>query len=104
METLEKKEQLNALFEIYQSLLTDKQVQYFKYYFVDDYSLQEIAEIFNVSRNAVFDQLKKVEMHLNEYEEKLKLYAKMQKRSELLKQYKITRNEKLLDEIGKLDD
>ena len=75
MERLEKKEYLNRLFELYKRLLTEKQRETFIYYYVDDYSLQEIAEIFHVSRNAIFDQLKKVEQHLNDYEENRKLPA-----------------------------
>ncbi len=103
MQTLEKKEYLNRLFEIYRSLLTKKQVQSFVYYYVDDYSLQEIAELFNVSRNAVFDQLKKVEKHLNEYETKLHLYDKEVKRETLLNQLEETHDETLIEAIRKLD-
>jgi uncharacterized protein len=44
-------------------------------YYQQDYSLHEIAELYDVSRNAVFDHLKKVEDHLLNYEEKLGLYA-----------------------------
>lgn len=59
MESFEKKAWYNQLFDLYGDLLTDKQQSYFKLYYFEDYSLQEIAEVFEVSRNAVFDQLKK---------------------------------------------
>jgi len=104
MENFEKKEQLNQLFDLYQNLLTDKQKAYFKYSFYDDYSLQEIADIFDVSRNAVYDQLKKVEKHLLDYEEKLHLLYKATKRREIILQIKETKDLKRLDEIGKLDE
>lgn len=104
METLEKKEQLNELFDMYQKLLTDKQVQYFKYYYQDDYSLQEIAELSDVSRNAIFDQLKKVEAHLFSYEEKLQLLSNKQKRLKIIDQLKETKDLTWLDDLRKLEE
>jgi hypothetical protein len=104
MESLERKEQLNQLFDVYQKLLTDKQVQYFKYYYQDDYSLQEIADLANVSRNAIFDQLKKVETHLFSYEEKLKLLLNKQKRLEIIDHLEQTKDLKSLDDLRKLDE
>lgn len=104
METLEKKEQLNELFDVYQTLLTDKQIEYFKYYYQEDYSLQEIAELLDVSRNAIFDQLKKVEQHLFSYEEKLKLLEKKQKRLEIMDQLQNKECKELIDELRKLDE
>jgi predicted DNA-binding protein YlxM (UPF0122 family) len=104
METLEKKEQLNELFDVYQTLLTDKQIEYFKYYYQEDYSLQEISELLDVSRNAIFDQLKKVEQHLFSYEEKLKLLEKKQKRLEIMDQLQTKDCRELIDELRKLDE
>lgn len=104
METLEKKEQLNELFDLYQALLTDKQVEYFKYYYQEDYSLQEISELLHVSRNAIFDQLKKVEQHLFSYEEKLKLLEKKQKRLDIMDQLTCETHKQLIDELRKLDE
>ncbi|MGE4571852.1 MAG: YlxM family DNA-binding protein [Candidatus Izemoplasmatales bacterium] len=75
---------LNSLFDLYQPLLTHKQQDYFKYYFREDYSLSEIAEIMNVSRNAVHLQIKKISSYLEDYENKLKLLKKQEKRETLL--------------------
>ena len=44
-----------------------------------DLSLSEIASNNEVSRNAVFDQIKRVEKSLYDYEEKLHLKEKFQK-------------------------
>ena len=93
MESLEKKEQLNLLFDFYKSLLTDKQVLYFERYYREDFSLQEIAELYHVSRNAVYDHLKKVEDHLYDYENKLKLFESRENRIKLINQNQ--RNKKL---------
>lgn len=71
-----KREELISLFDIYGELLTNKQQQYFKAYYFDDLSLGEIALEANVSRNAIFDMLKKTEAILDNYEEKLKIHQK----------------------------
>ena len=60
MDILEKKNKYNHLFDYYGCLLTEKQQEYFTSYYFDDMSLAEIADIYNVSRNAVHDQLKKI--------------------------------------------
>ncbi|MDC7244132.1 MAG: sigma factor-like helix-turn-helix DNA-binding protein [Sphaerochaetaceae bacterium] len=68
---LQEKLRLNQLFDIYGELLTEKQRVYYEYYYLKDYSLAEIAEILNVSRNAVHMQLKSVLAHLQNYEDKI---------------------------------
>ena len=71
-----KREYHIALFDTYKELLTEKQQEYFVLYYYEDYTLSEIAENKNVSRNAVFDQIKKVINILENYEEKLMVYKK----------------------------
>ncbi|MDE7384837.1 MAG: DNA-binding protein, partial [Anaeroplasmataceae bacterium] len=71
--TFEKREEIISLYDTYGVLLTDKQKNYFESYYFDDLSITEIASNFEVSRNAVFDQLKRVNLILMEYEEKLKI-------------------------------
>lgn len=75
-QSLEKKNHYNFLYSYYQELLTEKQREVFESYYFQDYSLSEISEELNVSRNAIWDLLKKVEHNLDEYEKKLKLYEK----------------------------
>ena len=72
---LEKNTRLNALFDFYQPLLTSKQNDYLQLYYADDYSLGEIAEEFEVSRQAVYDNLKRSTQLLEDYEAKLHLFA-----------------------------
>ena len=57
-------------------------------YYLDDYSLGEIAEEYDISRQAVYDNIKRTEAMLEEYEEKLLLFQKFQKRSKLIKKCK----------------
>lgn len=86
---LEKTTRMNYLYDFYQSLLTPKQQSYMSLYYLDDYSLGEIAEEYNVSRQAVYDNIKRTEAMLEEYEEKLLLFQKFQERSKLLVSLKV---------------
>ena len=71
-----KREYHIALFETYKELLTEKQKEYFILSYFEDLTLSEIAENLNVSRNAVFDQIKKTVAILEDYESKLKVYQR----------------------------
>ena len=73
MDILEKALEIIELYDLYQALLTEKQKEYFESYYFDNFSITEISENLEVSRNAVHDQLKKTVIKLNHYEEKLKL-------------------------------
>lgn len=89
---LEKTTRVNFLFDFYQSLLTDKQRLYMQLYYLDDLSLGEIAEEYGVSRQAVYDNVRRTESMLEDYEEKLNLFSKFQSRMDI-----IERLEELLD-------
>ena len=78
---LEKNERVNDLFEFYSPLLTKKQFEYMQLYYADDYSLGEIADDFSVSRQAVYDNIKRTEKALEDYEQKLHLYAEFKSRN-----------------------
>ncbi|WML49302.1 putative DNA-binding protein [Neobacillus sp. PS3-34] len=92
---LEKTTRINFLYDFYQSLLTPKQQSYMSLYYLDDYSLGEIAEEYDVSRQAVYDNIKRTEAMLEEYEEKLLLFQKFQERSTLLTKMKELLNEEI---------
>lgn len=66
----------NNLYDCYYKLLTDKQKNYFEDYYFSNLSLGEIANTYNVSRNAVYKQIQITIKKLVEYEEKLCLYKK----------------------------
>ncbi|MBM7094144.1 MULTISPECIES: putative DNA-binding protein [Alteribacter] len=83
---IEKTIRINYLYDFYQSLLTDKQNNYMRMYYLDDWSLGEISEHFEVSRQAVYDNIRRTEALLEEYEEKLSLFTRYQKRNEALKE------------------
>lgn len=81
---LEKTTRINMLYDFYHLLLTDKQKDYMELYYREDYSLGEIASESDVSRQAVYDNIKRTEQLLEAYEDKLHLYKKYMKRRELL--------------------
>ncbi|MFS0574254.1 putative DNA-binding protein [Sporosarcina sp. 179-K 3D1 HS] len=83
---LEKMTRINFLFDFYQSLLTEKQRHYMELYYLDDLSLGEIAEEYGVSRQAVYDNVRRTETMLEDYETKLNLFAKFQRRVEIVEQ------------------
>ena len=106
---LEKTTRMNYLYDFYQSLLTPKQRSYMELYYLEDFSLGEIAEENHVSRQAVYDNIKRTEAMLEEYEEKLSLFVKFQERSKLIKeireglQVELSSQDKLSDMIAELE-
>jgi predicted DNA-binding protein YlxM (UPF0122 family) len=83
---LEKTNQVNLLFDFYAPLLKGKQREYLELYYLDDLSLGEIAEMHEVSRQAVYDHIKRAEKQLFEYEEKLQLAKKHEQRQAIFTQ------------------
>jgi uncharacterized protein len=77
---LEKTNRMNLLLDLYEPLLTEKQRTFLKHYIHEDYTLGEIAELFEISRQAVFEHIKRAEAALEEYEGKLGLLLKHEKR------------------------
>lgn len=80
---MEDNVKISILLETYGKLLTKKQYNLLDNYYNNDLSLSEIAEIENITRQAVRDNLKKGESKLFEYEEKLGVMRKtlMQEKS-----------------------
>ncbi|SDK44343.1 YlxM family DNA-binding protein [Natronincola ferrireducens] len=70
---IEKKIEISMLYDFYSQLLTEKQRDIIDLYYNQDLSLGEIAQEFNISRQAVYDTIKRTEKILYDYEEKLKL-------------------------------
>ncbi|GAA0861253.1 putative DNA-binding protein [uncultured Clostridium sp.] len=77
---LEKLVEIGLLFEQYKMLLTDKQREIVSLYYNEDYSLGEISENLSVSRQGVYDTLKRSEKILKDYEAKLGLVKKSKER------------------------
>ena len=59
------------LFDLYGELLTSKQQDYFKDYYFNNLSLSEIAENYEITRNAIHNQLREAKEKLENVLEKL---------------------------------
>lgn len=68
---LKKTVEISVLYDFYSQLLTEKQRNIVDLYYNQDLSLGEIAEELDVSRQAVYDMLKRTEKSLYQYEERL---------------------------------
>ena len=66
------------LFDFYGELLTAKQREYFDLHYNADYSLSEIAEMTGISRQGVWDIIKRAEETLRKTEEKTGLIGRFQ--------------------------
>jgi predicted DNA-binding protein YlxM (UPF0122 family) len=75
-DALSKTTRINLLFDFYEPLLTEKQRTFLKYYFHDDFSLGEISAEFGISRQAVYEHIKRAEQVLESYESKLGLLVR----------------------------
>lgn len=93
---LDKTNRINMLFDFYGRLLTEKQRTFLSYYFHEDFSLGEIAAEFEISRQAVYEHIKRAEVTLEELEQKLQLLAKHEERGRIVQQI-----EHLLSESSK---
>jgi predicted DNA-binding protein YlxM (UPF0122 family) len=85
-QALEKNNRINLLFDFYESLLTDKQQNFTRYYFQDNYTLGEISSLFHITRQAVFEHIKRAELVLEDYESKLHLLEKHQQRGQMIQE------------------
>ncbi|MGR6836610.1 YlxM family DNA-binding protein [Syntrophomonas erecta] len=73
---LEKIEHITMLKDFYGPLLTEKQQAVLYLYYENDWSMTEIAGHMGITRQAVFDLLKRSEKALEEYEDRLHLVAR----------------------------
>ena len=64
---------VSVLLDFYSELLTQKQRDTMDLYYNSDYSLAEIAQHLDISRQGVRDFIKRGEKQLYEFEDKLKL-------------------------------
>ena len=82
---------LNELFDYYQELLTLKEKDIFTDYYLEDLSLQEIADNLHISKSAVGKKVKIVENKLIEYENKLHLKEKKEQIKNILAEKQINK-------------
>lgn len=106
---MEPKVRQTYLYDFYGELLNEHQQKIFEAFVFDDLSLGEIAEEQDISRQAVFDLVKRSTKKLEEYENKLHLMERflelrekavsIQERAEA---YEQSHEERLLTEIKQI--
>ena len=94
---------VSQLYDFYSELLSQKQKQYLNDYFFNDLSLTEISENYEISKQAVSNNIKRTIIELEQLEEKLNLIKWNKERLFLLNEIrKLTDNEEILDYIEQL--
>lgn len=77
---MEKIDEVTSLIDNYANLLSDKKQVYIEQYYFNDLSLQEIANIYNVSRSAIHEAIQDAIKELQSFENKLKFLNKRKAR------------------------
>lgn len=98
-EVLEKTTRINFLFDFYKALLTPKQQSYLELYYLEDHSLGEISESYGISRQAVYDNIKRTEAILEDYEKKLKLHEKFTNRLQMVRNLQLDLSEMTEEQV-----
>jgi len=86
---------VSLLLDLYGQLLTQRQYEILDLYYNNDYSLGEISEDLKISRQGVYDNIKRGINLLNKYEKKMLLLNRYLKQKEKL--------EALLNTIDNID-
>ena len=94
----------SVLFLYYKNLFSEKQRLYLELSLEENNSLTEIAEGFKVTRQAVFDNIKRGFKQLDEYEKKLEIFKKEKELKMKLEGLKENFSMKKLEEIIKYLD
>ncbi|TDT69156.1 hypothetical protein EV215_1498 [Hypnocyclicus thermotrophus] len=91
----------SLLLSYYKNLLSNRQKEYMLKHFEEDYSLSEIAKEYAVSRQAVYDNIKRGIKILEDYEKKLGFFHRDKKILSILrkidKKYKIDEIKKIIE-------
>ena len=88
--------EIGILFDFYGKLLSERQYVAIELYYIHDLSLAEISEELGISRQGIYDILKRAEEYLYEYETRLGLVNKFRRNKE-----DINRIYRLTEEIEK---
>jgi len=97
------------LFDFYGELLTDKQKEYFDLHFNEDYSLAEIAELGGLSRQGVWDILRRAEASMRQVEDKTGIVGRYLERKAEIEAIRrelaslLPENEKTREILSRLD-
>ncbi len=78
----------NELFDVYGNLLTEREKEIFTLFYIEDLSLQEIAEVRRVSKSSIGKTVKIICNKLDGYEQKLRFLSKLKTIKEVVSSVK----------------
>lgn len=78
--------ELSYLYDFYGALLKENHREIFEAYVLNDLSLSEIAKERHITRQGVYDIVRRCRLRLKEYEEKLQLVNKFQQTKKKLQE------------------
>ncbi len=93
--SIDERLKLSILYDFYGALLKENQRRMFEASVLEDFNFSEIAQDENITRQGVYDTVKRAVKQLKRYEEKLGLVAKFEEQKKLVK--------KLRDELETAD-
>ncbi len=103
MKEIEEYIRYSTLFIYYKNLFSNKQKKYLEAYLEEDNTITEIAEAFNVTRQAVFDNIKRGCKQLEKYEDLLGIMSRderyLESLNKLKKNLSIENLNKLIEEF-----
>ena len=82
---IEERVELAILYDFYGALLKENQQRMFEACILEDYNFTEIAQEEGISRQGVYDSIRRSTKQLREYEERLGLVEKFEKQKKLAK-------------------
>ncbi len=91
----------NNLYDIYGSLLNEREKEIFNLFYEEDLSMQEIADVRSVSKSAIGSAIKTINKKLDDYEEKLKIFKL---KNNLKKELLNIENKNIRERITKIID
>lgn len=83
---MQERIELSMLYDFYGALLKENQRRMFEASVLEDYNYSEIAEDEGISRQGVYDAIRRASRQLREYEEKLGLVARFVRQKEQVKE------------------
>lgn len=91
------------LYDFYGNLLSEAQNRAIRLYYLEDFSINEIAEEEGLTKQTIFENLKRGERNLESYEEKLRLIERFERekglRPEIFEKF-----EELKDKVEELEE
>ncbi|MGL4947624.1 MAG: YlxM family DNA-binding protein [Cetobacterium sp.] len=93
--------EVSILLDYYSNLLSDRQKEYLLEHFEGDLSLTEIGKKYNITRQAVYDNIKRGMKILRDYEQKIGFYKRdlelLEQLEDLKKNFKIEKLEEIIE-------